>query len=37
MSDHLVTTEAQLESLYGEKNPNSIVKEIDHLAMATAS
>ena len=31
MSDHLVTTIEQLESLYGEKNPNSIVKEIDHI------
>jgi PPOX class probable FMN-dependent enzyme len=30
-SDHLVTTIEQLESLYGEKNPNSIVKEIDHI------
>src|SRR5476649_2072371 len=32
MGEHLVTTEAQLEALYGEKNPNSIVKEIDHLS-----
>jgi PPOX class probable FMN-dependent enzyme len=32
MSDYLVTTEAQLQALYGEKNPNSIVKEIDHLS-----
>jgi PPOX class probable FMN-dependent enzyme len=31
-SDHLVTTVAQLDALYGEKNPNSIVKEIDHLS-----
>ena len=30
-NDHLVTTEEQLEALYGEKNPNSIVKEIDHI------
>jgi hypothetical protein len=30
-SDHLVTSIEQLESLYGEKNPNSIVKEIDHI------
>jgi uncharacterized protein len=31
-SDHLVTTMEQLDALYGEKNPNSIVKEIDHLS-----
>ena len=30
-SDHLITTVTQLEALYGEKNPNSIVKEIDHI------
>lgn len=30
-SDHLVTTIEQLELLYGEKNPNSIAKEIDHI------
>jgi len=30
-SDHLITTVAQLESLYGEKNPAAIVKEIDHI------
>src|SRR5664280_434469 len=29
-SDRLVTTLEQLEALYGEKDPNSIVKEIDH-------
>jgi PPOX class probable FMN-dependent enzyme len=29
--EHLVTTLEQLEALYGEKNPNSIVKEIDHI------
>ena len=29
--DHLVTTIEQLELLYGEKNPNSIAKEIDHI------
>ncbi len=28
---HLVTTLEQLETLYGAKNPNSIVKEIDHI------
>ena len=31
-SDHLITTMEQLEALYGAKNPNSIVKEIDHLS-----
>ncbi|HEY1310976.1 MAG TPA: pyridoxamine 5'-phosphate oxidase family protein, partial [Pseudolabrys sp.] len=30
--EHLVTTLEQLDALYGEKNPNSIVKEIDHLS-----
>jgi PPOX class probable FMN-dependent enzyme len=30
-SDHLVTSIEQLESLYGEKNPSAILKEIDHL------
>src|SRR5664280_311940 len=30
-SDRLVTTLEQLEALYGEKDPNSIVKEIDHI------
>ena len=30
-SDHLVTNVEQLEALYGEKNPNSIIKEIDHI------
>ena len=29
---HLVTTLEQLDALYGEKNPNSIVKEIDRLS-----
>ncbi|HZL29756.1 MAG TPA: pyridoxamine 5'-phosphate oxidase family protein [Pseudolabrys sp.] len=29
--DHQITTIEQLETLYGEKNPNSIVKEIDHI------
>ena len=29
--DHLVTTIEQLESLYGDKNPNSITKEIHHI------
>src|SRR5476649_877017 len=32
MGDHLITTLEQLESLHGEKNPNSLVKEIDHLS-----
>jgi PPOX class probable FMN-dependent enzyme len=31
MSDHLVTSMEQLEALYGEKNPNSVIKEIDHI------
>jgi uncharacterized protein len=31
MSDHLVTTVEQLEALYGERTPTSIVKEIDHV------
>jgi len=30
-SDHLVTTEAQLEQMYGEIHPPAIVKEIDHV------
>jgi hypothetical protein len=30
-SDHLVTSMEQLEALYGEKNPNSITKEIHHI------
>ena len=30
-SDHLVTTMQQLESLYGEKVPTSVIKEIDHI------
>ena len=30
-NDHLISTVEQLEALYGEKNPNSIVKEIDHI------
>src|SRR6516162_4012244 len=29
--DHLITTMDQLESLYGEKLPTSIIKEIDHI------
>ena len=30
-SEHLVTTMAQLEALYGEKKPSSVVKEIDYV------
>ena len=30
-SDHLITTMEQLEALYGEKLPASIIKEIDHI------
>ena len=29
--EHLVTTMAQLEALYGEKKPASVIKEIDHI------
>ena len=32
MSDHLITTMAQLESIYGEKNPNSVIKEIHRIS-----
>jgi len=32
MSDHLVTTVEQLEALYGDRMPTSIVKEIDHVS-----
>src|SRR5476651_1805237 len=31
-SDHLVTTIAQLDALYGEKMPTSVIKEIDHIS-----
>ena len=31
VGDHLVTTTEQLEALYGEKNPNSVIKEIHHI------
>ena len=31
-NEHLVTTMERLESLYGEKNPNAVIKEIDHLS-----
>ena len=37
MSDHLITTMQQLEALYGERMPASIIKEIDHVTAATAS
>ena len=30
-SEHLVTTMAQLQALYGEKMPAAVVKEIDHI------
>jgi hypothetical protein len=30
--EHLVTTLEQLDALYGEKSPNSVAKEIDHLS-----
>jgi uncharacterized protein len=29
--DHLITTMEQLQSLYGEKLPTSVIKEIDHI------
>jgi uncharacterized protein len=32
MSDHLITTMQQLETLYGAKNPNSIIKELDRIS-----
>jgi uncharacterized protein len=32
MSDHLITTMQQLEALYGAKNPNSIIKELDRIS-----
>jgi uncharacterized protein len=31
-SDHLVTTTEQLDALYGEKMPTSVIKEIDHIS-----
>jgi PPOX class probable FMN-dependent enzyme len=31
VGDHLITTTEQLEALYGEKNPNSVIKEIHHI------
>ncbi len=31
-AEYLVTTMAQLEALYGPKNPNSVAKEIDHIS-----
>jgi len=30
-SEHLVTTMEQLQTLYGEKTPAAVVKEIDHI------
>jgi PPOX class probable FMN-dependent enzyme len=32
VSEHLVTTPEQLDALYGEKMPTSIIKEIDHIS-----
>ena len=29
--DHLITTMEQLQTIYGEKVPTSVVKEIDHI------
>ena len=31
-SEHLVTTMEQLEALYGERMPTSVIKEIDHIS-----
>ena len=31
MSEHMITTMEQLQALYGEKNPNSVIKEIHHI------
>jgi len=31
MSEHMITTMEQLQTLYGDKNPNSVTKEIDHI------
>src|ERR1700688_538583 len=31
-SEHLITTIEQLDALYGEKLPTSIIKEIDHIS-----
>ena len=31
MSGHMITTVEQLQALYGEKNPNSIIKELDYI------
>jgi uncharacterized protein len=30
-TDHLITSVEELERLYGEPNPNSLMKEIDHI------
>ena len=30
-SDHLITTMAQLEAIYGERAPAAVIKEIDHI------
>lgn len=32
MTEHLVTTEQQLDQLYGEPRPASVAKEIDHIS-----
>jgi uncharacterized protein len=31
-SEHLITTMEQLDALYGEKMPTSVIKEIDHIS-----
>ncbi|MEM9148249.1 MAG: pyridoxamine 5'-phosphate oxidase family protein, partial [Pseudomonadota bacterium] len=32
MTEHALTTEAELEAVYGEANPNSLVKELDQIS-----
>jgi uncharacterized protein len=32
MTEHLVTTMEQLEALYGQRMPTSLIKEIDHIS-----
>lgn len=32
MTRHRLTSEADLEAHYGQKNPRSLVKELDHIS-----
>jgi PPOX class probable FMN-dependent enzyme len=32
MGEHIITSMEQLQALYGDKNPNSVIKEIDRIA-----